>query len=593
MSARQFKVKLTRKGVYHLKNDDRRVVRVKVAAPIRLMAIGVREADNVTVAQIRFRTMHGNSLSEWFEWSKLLPSNREQIIAGLADRGYEWPDDQNLSKAILRSLAKVRPKRRIRIVQAPGWHEPVFVRPHQVFAPSGSTIEMTIDPNTSAHLGAYVVGEGSLQDWKERIAEPSKKSSRLRLVIAAALAAPLLRPLDMDSFGLNLFSDTSDGKTHLLTVAASVDGLITDDGFPGWGDSETGLEDQAVGYRDGVFPLEETGAADRGPASLSEKARTLAFLVGRNRPRRLSKKYEFDNALTRREFRIIVLSSSERALGAIARSAGKGRLGGEEVRLTDVPAARPGSLGIFDGKIRPAPGKTPPETTKELVERMKVDARQYQGHAGPEFLRQYVNDPNATTTVRKYMERFEAEAKVLHLSNAHYRIRSNFALLYAAAALAIDYGILPWGKRATLRVIKRCMRDALVLLESSRLSLTSQPGAAKTSELVTALTRHLAASKLAPVTLKQRATATQVKRRREADGFLITGEIYLKPDRLKQWFPDQPTRAALIKWLKRKKILHTIRSDTSTCDQLIGGIDGKRRYYIMRRRRLWRRCKAE
>ena len=28
--------------------------------------------------------------------------------------------------------------------------------------------------------------------------------------------------------------------------------------------------------------------------------------------------------------------------------------------------------------------------------------------------------------------------------NAHYRVRTNFAVMYAAAALAIDYEILPW-----------------------------------------------------------------------------------------------------------------------------------------------------
>jgi hypothetical protein len=38
--------------------------------------------------------------------------------------------------------------------------------------------------------------------------------------------------------------------------------------------------------------------------------------------------------------------------------------------------------------------------------------------------------------------------------------------MYAAAALAIDYEILPWGKRSTLRDIEKCMRLALMTLET-------------------------------------------------------------------------------------------------------------------------------
>ena len=41
------------------------------------------------------------------------------------------------------------------------------------------------------------------------------------------------------------------------------------------------------------------------------------------------------------------------------------------------------------------------------------------------------------------------------------RIRRLFAVLYAGAALAIDYGVLPWGKKSTLEAIKLCMNDAM------------------------------------------------------------------------------------------------------------------------------------
>jgi uncharacterized protein (DUF927 family) len=49
-------------------------------------------------------------------------------------------------------------------------------------------------------------------------------------------------PLGMQSFGINWFGDTSDGKTLCLFAAASVAGLVGHDGLPCRADSESGIE---------------------------------------------------------------------------------------------------------------------------------------------------------------------------------------------------------------------------------------------------------------------------------------------------------------------------------------------------------------
>jgi hypothetical protein len=579
MNKRKLEFKLTRKGVFQIVQDDRGPTRRRVAEPLYLRAIGIRESDNATFAQVRLRTMHRTWLKELFEWSCLMPDKRNQIRARLADLGYDWPENIEISKAILKALAASRPKKRIRIVAAPGWYGSSIVRPGQVFTPSDDETEIVIDQATPAHVGAYIQGEGSLKNWQETIARPSCKSSRLRLAIAAALAATFLRPLNMDSFGLNWFSATSDGKTFLLLIAASVDGLITDDGLPGWADSEPGIEAQLLGHRDGLVPMDETGDADRGAESLPRKARTVAFLLARNRPRKLSKKYQKDHGLLGLDFRNIVLSSSERPLGAVAQALGLSRLGGEEVRLIDVPATEPGSSGIFDGNIRATPGKTLQETTKDLVEQMRVDARISQGHAGPAFLRRCMQDPKWLETLQQYKTQFEAEAQLPDQHNAHYRIRSNFALIYAAAALAIDYGILLWGKKATFRAIEKCMRGALASLQAN------QPSPVRPyCELVAHLKNRIATSKLEHVNLKQPTTSKQARKRRSADGLMVNGEIFLKPDRLRAWFPNHAELEALVESLKERAALRIRRNDTPTCEQMIGGIPGKPRYYVLKKK---------
>ena len=463
----KIKIDLARNGVFLIKGTpEGQVQKKRIARSIRLRAYGKAE-DGVTVAQIQFRTRHGNSIRECFPCSNLLPENRSTIKNKLADLGYEWPGEAALTKVIFDALAKCQPKRAFRLVRAPGWYDSVFAIPGRAFEPGDNHAEVYIDPKSDAHVGAFAVGEGSLKDWQERVAKPSRKSSRLRLSIAAAFAAPFLRKLGMDSFGINWFSETSDGKTLCLFAAASVAGLMGDDGLPCWADSEVAIEAIARGHRDNVAPLDETADGDH-KIPLETKARMIAFLIARGRPRKLSPIYERNHNLAKRDFRIILLSSSERALRDVARAANIRRLGGEEVRFMDIPASETGSSGILDASIRLRPGKNRRETTKEFIEVLRLNAIKYQGHAIRALLQRYVNDSAGLNTLKKYRDQFEREAAIADEHNAHYRVRSNFALMYAAAALGIDYGILPWGRRATFRAIEKCMRLALAMLETGK-----------------------------------------------------------------------------------------------------------------------------
>ena len=214
--------------------------------------------------------MHGDYRSEFFAMSKLLPKNRHEIKNKLADLGYEWPENEGLSGEILDEVANTRPEREFRMVSAPGWYDSTFVLPDKVFARGNNTPEIYIDPNTDAHVGAFILGEGSLKDWQELVAKPSRQSSCLRLSIAAALGAPFLRPLGLDSFGINWFSETSDGKSHAYSLPRPWpvlwDLTVCRPGPIPKRPSKTKREV----YRDCVMPLDETATAKTRYATRKE-----------------------------------------------------------------------------------------------------------------------------------------------------------------------------------------------------------------------------------------------------------------------------------------------------------------------------------
>jgi hypothetical protein len=283
--------------------------------------------------------------------------------------------------------------------------------------------------------------------------------------------------------------------------------------------------------------------------------------------------YERANGLQEREYRIIVQSSSELALSQVAIDAGGRRLGGEEVRFIDVCASEPGSLGIFDGAITMQAGKTDRETTKALIEKMKIDAEFNQGFAYHEFLDKYFREAEALSKVRAYKDQFESEVTVPS-SNAALRIRSNFALIWAAAAMAIDYEVLPWKKSPTFSAVEKCLRKALYVIEASKSS--ASPVDAATS-IVKALNDKLEKADLRKVVLRKQITPQQARRRVKADGFRINGAIYVKPDRLRRWVPSHRDRVVL----KDSGVFRTRRDDAATIEQVIAGVPGKPRYYVL------------
>ena len=193
------------------------------------------------------------------------------------------------------------------------------------------------------------------------------------------------------------------------------------------------------------------------------------------------------------------------------------------------------------------------------------------------YWRTYVNDPHGLEHSRNYKEQFEREAAIADAHNAHYRVRSNFAVMYAAAALAIDYEILPWRKRQHSGPLKSACGWHWPRWRQGKGTPRRTPSALDAHHLGRTLKELIAKAEMVGVKPKQKVTEEQACSRQKADGFKINGEIYVKPDRFKRWIPTQRERNAF----KEQKMILTEREDTATVERKIGGIKGKPRYYAI------------
>jgi hypothetical protein len=190
MRSKSRKITCTKRGVFMTADSRHWIGRRRVAGPIRLRSIGRRYSDGATLVEIRFKTIHGNYQSELFEYSYLQPERWKDIKIRLGDQGYRWPDDPKVSTGILKELTSVHPQPTFVLASAPGWYGEDFVLPDEVFSANDKKIDIRIDPESDGHIGVFALGDGSLTGWQETVGIPARKSSCMRVAIAAPFAAP-------------------------------------------------------------------------------------------------------------------------------------------------------------------------------------------------------------------------------------------------------------------------------------------------------------------------------------------------------------------------------------------------------------------
>ena len=199
--------------------------------------------------------------------------------------------------------------------------------------------------------------------------------------------------------------------------------------------------------------------------------------------------------------------------------------------------------------------------------------------------------------LKKYMTAFRAAAPLPEQFRPLRRIQRYFAVLYASAAQAIDYGILPWKKKPTLKAIKACMNDAMDQLGGNGSDTSAGTDRSDSSsrldpaddDLLAEFSRRVAQANFVRVGRgrDQRPTADQLN---AADVFIRPTEPgrvkhFLRSDLLEAWFPVAAERKRLSAALIARRIVRPgPREDSATRQVMFSPIGKVSCYQLVRRR---------
>jgi len=316
---------------------------------------------------------------------------------------------------------------------------------------------------TSSEIRAAVRRKGSLEEWRERVAKPSVGNTRIVLAIAAAFAAPLLGPLQLEGAGVHFRGSSSIGKTTALIVAGSVWGGPRDQGGlngykQSWQATANAIEGLAQAHCDLPLCLDELSLV-RGEDA-ARVGYQLASGIGRGRASTSGL------PAARLEWRVFLISTGEISLAdkiADARTPQR-HMAGQAVRLIDLAADAGTGFGLFDHAPELA-GKHNGGTAKDrgdALARSLLDAAQSCfGTAGPAFVEAFIADREESLIQARDLINLFAERHAAGLDGQVQRVARTFGLLAAAGELAIAYDVLPWTAGEAVRSASRCFADWL------------------------------------------------------------------------------------------------------------------------------------
>jgi hypothetical protein len=381
---------------------------------------------------IRFRDRDGRLKNQIIPKGQLASSPGE-VRALLASEGLFIASQRGKADGFAAALAEVQTPARQTLVNATGWATADrFVLPSAVIGPAGAEPVLFTGDGAALH---YRVG-GSLDGWRGEVASLASGNPLLLLALSVAFAGPLLRPLGLEGGGFHFRGPSSCGKTTLGLAAGSVWG----GGGPlgaahSWRATANALEIIAFGHSETLLVLDELGLV------APEEAGQAAYSLASGQAKARSKT---DGALRRRsEWRAMLLSTGEISLADHIRASRRGErpMTGQELRLLDVAADAGRGLGVWEA-LHGAPGPA------ELSDSIKAACGRHYGHAGPAFVRAFIEDRAAATDhAKEIMRGFLAEAQREGDTGQVHRAALRFALAAAAGELAAAFGVTPWAGR--------------------------------------------------------------------------------------------------------------------------------------------------
>src|SRR5208337_1131196 len=391
----------------------------------------------------------------------------DRVIASLEAGLVTQSSRSHFRRRVQEKLRTLRPT--FRVATRPGWYRKSFVLPSGEVFGDDPGLRVCL-PEIYREFGEKFASRGSLQRW-QRIAELAIGNSHLTLALALAFSGPVASLLGVEAAGIQLVGEPGGGKSGIAAAVGSVWGGREREAaafLETWNQTKHTVERVAAAHSATLLILDDT--------RLFERFHRMGFLnfceaimrAGEGRMKRRS-----DDVGDLIRFKTPRLSISNDSLDKMARDVGVEIDDALRDRLIDIPPPD-GSKGAFEELH----GYGDYDTL--AIELLRLAEENY-GVASVEFIQRMVEWRErdgaglvAWLNARRQAYLRAAKRRVASASRRLARIHHRFATVYAAVALAIKFGILPWDLPALGQTIIACELAHVELVEEPLSSAAAQ-----------------------------------------------------------------------------------------------------------------------
>ncbi|MEW9899743.1 DUF927 domain-containing protein [Chitinivorax sp. PXF-14] len=428
------------KGVFFKADPDSDAPPTYVCARLDVLEQTRDEAGGSWGKLVRFTDPDQNPKEMNLLSSDLATEGGGPVIRQLADAGLRIGSGLKAREYLLRYLREQDPIGRALLVDKSGWHAPVFLLGEEQI---GEAPERRVFAAGAGRAPAPYSHKGSLDEWRRNVAALCVDNPLLLFASAAAFAGPLLELIGAESGGFHVYGNSSQGKSTLLSMAASVWGKPADY-CKTWRATDNALEGIARAYADTLLLLDEIKECD--PRVIDQ----TVYMLGNGK----AKARATDTGGLRKaaSWRLLFLSAGELTLQQHLASVGKQGFAGLEMRLLSLPLPDRGLFVALHGQADGA----------AFSNHVKAMTGRYHGAAGRAFLHALVtNRAGLAAGIRSAQDAFIGSCVPGGAHGQVSRAAARFALVGIAGELATGWGVTGWPEGAALAAATECFKTWL------------------------------------------------------------------------------------------------------------------------------------
>lgn len=417
----------------------------------RRIRYGADAGGPKTTYELQFRTSRKRRFRIEIDSTDLLRPAR--VVEKVVDAEGIFPADLEALRGMIGQCTHVSVPEVVR-TNITGWRgsgrNRAFVTAAQTFGPSWRSFDFAASHDHAVVEGQVGSVRGDLAGWRKSVGRYLEMSSVGRVLLGAALAAPLLKMAGLSESWIFLLAGSSTaGKSTLLKGVSSFQGAAPPTSPRA---SDRRFNELAAKHNDLLFVV-----GDLSQLNKVGRRRVLHWLVmdaTAGQPRSVSRTMRA--TLPDLPFTTIAALSAEETSAQVADGAGARQLLGESVRCFDL---LPGAKGYFD--IRPKRGRLEPE---ELAGRINSGADTHHGAGLKAWIEWLSGQPERRVRkkVLKLIDRFVAKADPINsLGSLERRAARKFGLVYAGLVLGRKAFITKMSSRQAFKAVNRCFKRSI------------------------------------------------------------------------------------------------------------------------------------